>query len=587
MFGIKNFRKTLIKPKWGLLKANCENRGCRMCRYFFSLSYDVYKEHYCFSDIEKKSPDEIINILKNMNKEKKNDFELMQCISNHLFDFSDDYFCPQIMKVLEQFAKLRYSDETLLGFVCHRIDDLMSLKSSLRINTLLHICKQLNFHHFVITNPILEQLNDTIYNYRYELINILKNISYLYIDPNTCSTLMNHIVLNKDMYEKQMFVLFEAFSRLENESNICSDLILEQVKTVEKANSFVDLKNCIKFFSGHKRLGLPETTYIHLEFQKKINKIKLLQPNNISYMLLLMISSKWSDRFLMEHIMMHIENFVNNSLELVSAQKYNLLFSLSDDFENTDDRKRIGFTSYDLKLHENRKETIKNTKELVENKMCKYICNEYILHFLPFHLLLLVLLNYENKNTLIYLLQICIDEYISFYDVRNIIHLIYVTTLLIVQDEGKNQEMENKIKTLFLNIQSAYKKANINEYKILYDCFLFHENILKNDRKLNSFYKDLLINECYSTLPSCPSKLNFEDMEIIKCGSCMYLKQKKENIIFVYVNKNDFYSTSKYVYDTLLLSVKFRIELLKKRYSASSSIQVMYNGKPLLFLQKL
>ncbi|CRH03775.1 conserved Plasmodium protein, unknown function [Plasmodium relictum] len=544
-------------------------------RSFSSFNYnDIYDQYENLLNIGNKKPDEIISLLNNLNEEKICDVELIKFITSHIYDFSEDFFCPQLIKILENYVKLKYSDETLLGILCHRIDDLVSLKSCLRTKIMINIYKQLNFHHPLVKYPLLNQLNENICDYKNELVNILKNISYLHIDSYTCNNIINRFIVNYDYYDKDIFTVFEAFSRLDEYNEVFVDIISKKIKKLEENNICCNFKDFIKFLSGYRRLGLTENTYLHSQFENKINNIKVLSPNNISYMLLLMLSTKFRNQSLFELLTINIENYVNNNDLQITEKKNLYFFDFSNNFFEGKNRKENYFEE---QIRNDKNGKIANSDdELIHQDNYNSICNKYILKFLPFHLLLLILLNYDNKNILFHLLNICVSEYIFLYDASNLIKLLYSYTLLMIKsDMTKNEEIQKNVIKIFIALQNIYKNTTINDYKILYDCFLYHQSILEKNNKLKNFHYDLLYNDCFSVLPSSYSSLNFEQLEIVKCGSSSYLKNK-DGTISVYLNKNDFFSTNYYGYDNLLLNLKFKIELLKKNYDVNN-IKIIYN----------
>ncbi|CRG95880.1 conserved Plasmodium protein, unknown function [Plasmodium gallinaceum] len=546
------------------IQKNLKIRKFKLIYYnnFSSCNYsDIYNKYENFLNIGNKKPDEIINLLNIINKEKRCDTELIKNITSHIYDFSDDFFCPQLIKVLENYVKLKYSDETLLGILCSRIDDIVSLKSCLRAKIMINIYKQLNFHHPLVKNPLLNLINENICHYKSELVSIIKNISYLHIDSFTSNNLINRIIVNYDYYDKDIFTIFESFSRLDEYNEAFVDLILKKIKKLEENDICCNFKNFLKFLSGYKRLGLTSNTYLHSQFEHKINNIKLLSPNNISYALLLMLSTKFQNESLFELLLINIENYVNNNNLEISEKKSLYFYDFSDNFFERKNKKENYFI--EQRGNNKKRNTENNNDELIHHNNYESICNKYIFKYLPFHLLLLVLLNYDNKNIILHLLNICINEYIFFYDVSNLIKLLYSYTLLTVKNQvEKNEEIQKNIIIIFSALQNIYKSATISDYKILYDCFLYHQKIIEKNSKLKSMYDDLLYNECFSILPSSYSNLKFDEMEIIKCGSSSYLKDK-DGTISIYLNKNDFFSSNDYKYDNLLLNVKFKIELLK------------------------
>ncbi|CXI17858.1 conserved Plasmodium protein, unknown function [Plasmodium berghei] len=513
----------------------------------------IYNQYDNLLNIGNKKPDEIINLLDELCKEKRCDTELIKCITDHIYDFSDDFFCPQLIKILENYVKLKYSDETLLGIVCNRIEDLVSLKSCIRTKNMINIYKQLNLHHPVVKIPLLSQLNDNINEYKNELVSIVKNISYLYVDNYTTNNILNRLIVNSEYYQKDLFTIFEGISRLNECENINTfiEIVNKKIKHLESNNICCNLKDFIKFFSAYKRLNINQSTYLHSQFEKKIDNIKLISQNNISYILLAMLSSKFRHQKLSELIIINIENYVGNLDNKIMNAAYEKIY--------------INFFSS-------------------ENTIRKH-CNNYILNYLPFHILLLTLLNYDNNsNVLAYLIGICINEYIDLYDISNLVKILYSYTILDINKKKSNKmktkEYENNIIKIFSALENVYKSASTNDIKILYNCFLYNKDIIEKKEKLKEIFSDLLNYEPLTLLPSSYSDLNFQDLEIVKYASTSYLKNNKNNKIFLYLNKNDFYSTNDYIYDNLIVSVKFKISLLKKKFG-QNQVNIIYENQSL------
>ncbi|KYN95972.1 hypothetical protein PGSY75_1437600 [Plasmodium gaboni] len=566
-------------------------RRCSSWLYFSSYRNNniIYKEYEDFINMGKKNPNEIISMLNRLSKKKRCDIELLKNITNHIYDFNEDYFCPQLIEVLKNYVKLKYSDETLLGILSNRIDDLLSINSCLRTKDMINIYKQLNFHHPVVKDPLLRQFNNNINNYKNEMVEIVRNLSYLYIDNDLCEHIFNHIIINYDYYHKDIFSIFEGVSRFDynhNESFI--QLILKKkIKELEEQNICCNMKDFLKFLSASQRLGLNNNTYLHNEFEKKINHIKNISPNNISYMLLLMLSTKYRNDALFELIIMNIENYVNNQKDnnqIINENITNIYYiDISEDkYKNNKSKLSVPNTingDNNKNILNNKKDIDSTTQQIHHNN----VCNNYILNYLPFHLLLLILLNYDNKNILLYLLNICINEYTYLYNTSNLIKLLYSNTLLMLPSKMKKYQdrekinLEKNVLHIFSALQNIYQSCNINDYKILYQCYLFHKNLIQNNDTLKYVYNDFLNKECFTTLPSSYSKLKFEEMEVIRYASMSFLKNKNGHISY-YLNKNDFYSSNHNNYDNVLLSVKFKVELLRMHFDRNE-FDVIYNSE--------
>ncbi|ANQ06557.1 Uncharacterized protein PCOAH_00007590 [Plasmodium coatneyi] len=518
---------------------------------------DVYRQYDHLLNIGSKTPEQVIKLLSNINRERRCDAEVVKTITNHVYDFCEDFFPPQLVKILEIYAKLKYSNETLLGVVCNRVNDLVNIRSCLRVKIMINIYKQLNLHHPVVKSPLMCQLNSNINDYKNELVSIVKNVSYLYVDADTCANIINRILTNYDYYDKDGFTILEACSRLDNPQEVLIDLVNRKVKQLHTNGSSCTFKDFVKFLSAYKRLGLKENTYIHDQFEKKINHIKLLPPENISYVLLLLLSSKVRHEGLFDLVIINIENFVNSKNEQSSLEEKNLYVVPQGEKCGGENAQR--------------KYTPRNTY------------NPYILHFLPFHLLLLTLLNYGEKSTLKHLLNVCVLDYLHLYDTSCLIKLLYVCTLLAMEGEEINKgahsaELEQIAQDIFLSLQYVYKNATINEMKILYDCFLYHQKAVEKNPKLVKLHDELLHSECLSLLPSSYDNLNFENLKIIRCGSSSYLQEKTNHRIHFYLNRNDFFSSDVSSYDELLLSVKLRANILHKQYGGAHTVQMVYPG---------
>ncbi|KJP88975.1 hypothetical protein AK88_01267 [Plasmodium fragile] len=519
---------------------------------------DVYGQYDNLLNIGSKTPEQVIKLLSDISKERRCDAEVVKTITNHVYDFCEDFFPPQLVKVLEIYAKLKYSNETLLGVVCNRVNDLTNIRSCLRVKIMTNIYKQLNLHHPVVKSPLMSQLNSNINDYKNELVSIVKNVSYLYVDADTSANIINRILTNYEYYEKDAFTILEACSRLDNCHEVLIELVNNKVKELQTNGSNCSFKNFVKFISAYKRLGLKENTYIHAQFEKKINNIRLLPPENISYVLLLLLSCKVRHEGLFDLIIMNIENFVNSKNEQLAVEEKNLYVSRQGE------KKCDGENSH-------KKYTPQN------------IYNSYILYFLPFHLLLLTLLNYGEKSTLKHLLNVCVLDYLHLYDTSRLIKLLYVCTLLTMEGEetskrGNLADLEEIAEKIFLALQYVYKNATINEMKILYDCFLYHKKAVEKNSNLNKLHDDLLHTECLSLLPSSYDNLNFEDLKIVTCASSSYLQGKTDDTIYFYLNRNDFFSSNVCGYEDLLLSVKLRANILRKQYGATHTVQMVYPG---------
>ncbi|GAW82860.1 hypothetical protein, conserved [Plasmodium gonderi] len=560
---------------------------------FPNLHFSSYRKsdiHYQYEEmlnIGNKNPEQVISLLNDVCRKKRCDVEMVKCITNHIYDFSDDFFCPQLVKILENYVKLKYSDETLLGIVCNRVEDLVSIRSCLRIKTLINVCKQLNLHHPIVKLRVLLELNSNINDYKNELVSILKNISYLHVDSITCSNIINRLIINYEYYDKDIFTIFEAFSRLDEPNERFIDLVDKKVKQIQnKSDNCCNLKNFIKFLSACKRLGLKENTYLHTQFEKKINNIKLLSPQNISYILLLMLSTKFRHQGLFDLLIMNMENYVNNKGENQVFKREELYLPQLHHQHHHEYLYHVGKRD----RHKTREEQLFSfpIEEIKRDNMPSFY-NAYILHFLPFHLVLLTLLNYEEKNTLKLLLNVCIIDYIFLYDTSNLIKLLYTCTLLMEEGKRSNKgteemdELEKTAHQIFRNLQHVYKNATINDMKILHTCFLYHKNSINKNPQLKKLHEDLTHNHCFSLLPSSYDNLNFENLKVIKCASSSYLKSKSDNSIFFYLSKNDFFATDLCKYETLLPSVKLRKTILTNKYDSTHDIKMLYRDVPLFY----
>lgn len=300
-----------------------------------------------------------------------------------------------------------------------------------------------------------------------------------------------------------------------------------------------------------------------------------------------MLSTKYRNDTLFELIIMNIENYVNNQNDnnkLLNEPINNIYYNhiSSDQYKNNESKLNLSNT---INGNNNNKYVLNNKRDIITTEQNDYynVCNSYILNYLPFHLLLLILLNYDNKNILLYLLNICINEYTYLYNTSNLIKLLYSNTLLMLPSKIKKYQdkekvhLEKNVLKIFSALQNVYQSCNINDYKILHQCYLFHINMIQNNDTLKHVYKDFLNKECFATLPSSYSKLNFEEMQVIRYASMSFLKNKKGHISY-YLNKNDFYSSNHNNYDNALLSVKFKVELLRK-YFDKSEFNVIYNSE--------
>ncbi|SBS87133.1 conserved Plasmodium protein, unknown function [Plasmodium ovale curtisi] len=557
---------------------------------------DIYDQYDNFLRIGNKNPEQVINLLNELSRQKNCDRELVKCITNHIYDFSEDFFCPQLIKVLENYVQLKYSDETLLGVLCNRIDDLMSIKSCLRTKVMINIYKQLNFHHPVVKMPLISQLNDNMNDYKNELISIIKNLSYLYVDACTSQNIMNRLVVNYDYYDKDIFTVLEAFSRLEEQDEAFIRLVSKKISKLEEIDSCCSLKDFLKFISAYKRLNLDEDTYLHTQFEKKINNIKSLSPCNISYILLLMLSTKLRHELLFEVVIMNVENYVNSGSEERGVKTRDMYYQHVDKCENLPDfdkslpsdemlSSRNGLT-YSSEIGKEEKISRHDKEFYIRESNYNNVCNEYIYEFLPFHVLLLILLNYENINVLSYLLSICTGEYLPFYDASNLIKLLYSHTLLMVKkgehesSEDRNKEFQKNVVKIFTALQDVYREASTNDAKILHTCFLYHKTFLYQFSSLRIFHGELSRTECFSLLPSSHSNIKFEDLQIVKCASSSYLKSRENDSVFFYLNRNDFFSAKECTYDNLLPSVRLKMDLLEKCY-ANSNVKTVFGEGPL------
>ncbi|EUD66509.1 hypothetical protein C922_03143 [Plasmodium inui San Antonio 1] len=536
---------------------------------------DVYWQYDHLLNIGSKTPEQVIKLLIGISRQRRCDPEVVKTITDHVYDFCEDFFPPQLIQILEIYAKLKYSNETLLGVVSNRVSDLLNIRSCRRVKIMTNVYKQLNLHHPVVKSPLLSQLNSNINDYKNELVSIVKNVSYLYVDADTSANIMNRIVTNYDYYDKDGFTVLEACSRLDTSHEVLIDLVNRKVKQLHSSSNNCSFKDFVKFLSAYKRLGLEENTYIHSQFEKKMNKIKLLPPENISYVLLLLLSSKLRHEGLFDLVIINMENFVNNKNEQLSLEGKNLY--VAGQGENCDGVVKQQEEQFAPAAENHVRENSNNKRPPLN------IYNPYILHFLPFHLLLLTLLNYGEKSTLKHLLSVCVLDYLHLYDTSSLIKLLYVCTLLTMEGEqtgrsGHSPELEQIAQEIFLALQYVYKNATINEMKILYDCFLYHQEAIEKNPKLLKLHNDLLHSECLSLLPSSYDNLSFEKLKIIRCASSSYLQGKSNNTIYFYLNRNDFFASDVGRYEDLLLSVKLRANILHRRYGGTHAVQMVYPG---------
>ncbi|VUZ98180.1 conserved protein, unknown function [Plasmodium vivax] len=535
---------------------------------------DAYRQYEHLLKVGSKTPEQVINLLSDISRERRCDAEVVKTITNHVYDFSEDYFPPQLVQILEIYAKLKYSNETLLGVVCNRVNDLVNIRSPLRVKILTNVYKQLNLHHPAVKAPLMSHLNSNINDYKNELVSIVKNVSYLYVDADTSANIINRIATNYDYYDKDGFTIIEACSRLDAPQEVLLELVNRKVKQLHTNGDSCSFKNFVKFLSAYKRLGLKENTYIHTQFEKKLNNIKLLPPENVSYVLLLMLASKLRHEGLFDLVIINVENFVNNRNEQLSLEGKNLYVSQGEKCM------RGSGETEELSPPPGEKHARKNSHKGYPQQSAY---NPYVLNFLPFHLLLLTLLNYGEKNTLKHLLNVCVLDYLHLYDTSNLVNLLYVCTLLAMEgEEGskgvQSAELEQTAQEIFLALQYVYKKATINEMKILHECFLYFQRGVEKNPKLVKLHDDLLHSECLSLLPSSHDNLKFEDLKIVRCASSSYLQGKTDSTIYFYLNRNDFFSSNVCGCDDLLLSVKLRANILRRQYGGAHAVQMVYPG---------
>ncbi|EKX74078.1 hypothetical protein BEWA_041160 [Theileria equi strain WA] len=160
-------------------------------------------------------PENLTRYVEELALDKCNDLRLIREASLLLNDNSNKLYPLQVVRCLNAFSVLGYSDEAVLSSVIARAQELTEEASPKRLYELLTLYCSLNLSHFTILNPLIEKLKEKMNNYSLELCDICRNVSSLNItDKVLIESLSTQIELKIDdigrRYEKTM----EGFSRL-------------------------------------------------------------------------------------------------------------------------------------------------------------------------------------------------------------------------------------------------------------------------------------------------------------------------------------------------------------------------------------
>ncbi|SJK86702.1 conserved Plasmodium protein, unknown function [Babesia microti strain RI] len=220
-----------------------------------------------FLNVRSHGPDKIIKTLQHMAIRRITDINLLEDASETFFEASDRLYPLQLLKGLNSFYKLRYSNEAILSSVIGRIEDLLPINppSSKRILDLLTIFSRLNICHPGAIEPLIANLELKIQDIENELSFAISSLSQLLVhNEKTINLLAAQAILTQNNHH--LYSTFEAFSR----HGIKNEELQNAVVSLMRNNKDISIKSKIKLLSAFNRIGCTDFDYFRGDIEKCI-----------------------------------------------------------------------------------------------------------------------------------------------------------------------------------------------------------------------------------------------------------------------------------------------------------------------------
>ncbi|BAM39427.1 conserved hypothetical protein [Theileria orientalis strain Shintoku] len=180
----------------------------------------------------------------------ENRTEIIEDSTNKLKDFINKLYPLQIVRVLNAYSHLNFSNENILKTVLIRNEEMCDKSSPKRALELLTLYKSLNISHELILNDLSKCLIKHMNNYSYELYNLGMNASYL--------NMINPVFI--ESYKTQTHLKLDELNQLNKIKNVASfsrfrTECAELLDIIWKNKDNLDIKKSILMLSTFSRLN--------------------------------------------------------------------------------------------------------------------------------------------------------------------------------------------------------------------------------------------------------------------------------------------------------------------------------------------
>ncbi|XP_953840.1 LOW QUALITY PROTEIN: uncharacterized protein TA06485 [Theileria annulata] len=387
--------------------------------------------------------------------------------STHLFNERAHKMYPyQIIRVLNSYARLKFSNENILKSVLTRCEEMCDQASPKRALELITLYRNVNLSHEQVLSPLTKSLINHMNNYSYELYTLGLNASYLNItDQIFIESLKTQILLtSKELNPLNSIKNLESFSRFRVESDELFDSVWNFVK------------DKVLFFSSWRQLQ----EYIN----KNLNYSRRLLEFHID-----LLSSE------LEKSNMNSEE-ISTILTIKSSKGYfiHIIFKL-----------RI--------VHHQCVEAIINSIEMKVNDP-NYIKDDIYYHIFK----LSQILSFDETDSLFKSSHICefwkliLDKIFTnitgFLSPTKAIQLLYTISIL-----KRNNVIDKNYDEILKYIKPIWQKLNLRDQELLYDSLvsMYWSNESKGEEDI--FVKRIIEEKMPTILP-----LMYGNMKNVKLG---------------------------------------------------------------------
>jgi len=180
-------------------------------------------------------------------------------MSQRFYATADDFFPPEIIRVLHSFAHISYSDAPLLAGVVGRIQDLLLAPSPRRLSCLLGLFAQLHISHPAAVNPVLEWVPRKVPEFLEEIPCVLRSLSALHVhERNLIEPLALQAALHSERMKADFVWAFEAAAR--HGVEVGEETMEEGVKAVKRFGTSREgaMSHKVALLAACARTGLTE-----------------------------------------------------------------------------------------------------------------------------------------------------------------------------------------------------------------------------------------------------------------------------------------------------------------------------------------